>query len=120
MKNLVIVRIVTTLYIFLWSLLFIVPGIIKSISYALTGYILADNPELSANEAITRSRDLMRGNKLRLFLLCLSFFGWIVLSVFTLGIGLLWLCPYVNATMAAFYRSVSGTDVIEEVTYYDV
>ena len=95
-------------YIFLWSLLFIIPGIIKMFSYAMTTYILEDNPELSADEAIDRSRAMMKGHKFDLFWLILSFIGWFILCAFTLGIGLLWLMPYTNTTVAAFYEDVKA------------
>ena len=91
-------------------MLFIIPGIIASYSYAMTDYILAENPELTAKEAIERSKDMMEGNRWRLFCLEISFVGWGILSLLTLGIGSLWLTPYMEASMAAFYREVSGTE----------
>lgn len=94
------------LFVFLWSLLFLIPGLIKSFSYALTPYILEDNPELSANQAINMSRRMMRGHKFDLFYLLLSFLGWYILCIFTLGIGLLWLVPYMYTAVAAFYRDL--------------
>ena len=96
------------LYVFLWSLLFIIPGIIASYSYAMTSYILAENPELTASEAIERSKQMMSGNRFRLFCLQFSFIGWDLLCSLTLGIGNLWLSPYKQAAEAAFYREVSG------------
>ena len=103
-------RFLKTLYCFLWSLLFIIPGIIASYSYAMTGYILADHPELTASEAIERSKEMMSGNRFRLFCLHFSFIGWAILCAFTMGIGNLWLNPYKQASVAAFYREVSGTE----------
>lgn len=94
------------IYTLLWSLLFIIPGIIKSFSYALTNFILKDKPELSFNSAIELSMKMMEGNKMRLFLLYLSFIGWSILALLTCGIGFLWLIPYMNASMAAFYEDV--------------
>lgn len=96
------------IFVSLWSLLLIVPGIIKSLSYAMTCYILVDKPELSANQAISLSKDMMRGHKFDLFYLYLSFIGWIILCVFTLGIGLLWLLPYMQTAEASFYLDVKG------------
>lgn len=96
------------LYIFLWSLLLIVPGIIKSFSYAMTPFIMADHPEMSASEAITCSREMMNGHKLELFVLGLTFLGWMLLCVLTLNLGNLFLNPYVNAAYAVFYRQISG------------
>ena len=106
-------RFLKTLYCFLWSLLFIIPGIIASYSYAMTGYILAEHPELTASEAIARSKEMMSGNRFRLFCLHLSFIGWAILCAFTMGIGNLWLKPYRQASVAAFYREVSGTERME-------
>lgn len=80
--------------VFLWSLLFVIPGIIASYRYSMTPYILAENMELSVMEAITESKKMMRGNKFRLFCLELSFIGWDILAVLTLNIGDLWVHPY--------------------------
>ena len=96
------------IFISLWSLLFIIPGIIKAFSYAMTPYILEENPELSANEAIDRSRAMMRGHKFDLFWLYLSFIGWAILCLLTAGIGFLWLIPYISTTQAAFYEEVKA------------
>ena len=95
------------LYVLLWSLLLIIPGIIAGYSYAMTGYILAENPELTASEAIARSKEMMAGNRFRLFCLHFSFIGWEILCTLTLGIGNLWLQPYKKTAVAAFYREVS-------------
>ena len=96
------------LFTALWMLLLIIPGIVKMFSYAMTPYILEENPELTANEAIDRSRAMMKGHKFDLFWLYLSFLGWIILSIFTLGIGLLWLGPYIQTAHAAFYEDVKA------------
>ena len=93
-------------FISLWSLLLIIPGFIKYYAYALTPYILIDNPELSANQAINLSQKMMKGHKFDMFILHLSFIGWIFLSIFTFGIGLLWLLPYMMTAQAAFYQDV--------------
>ena len=92
------------LFTFLWTLLLIIPGIIKAFSYALTPYILLDEPELTARQAITRSCEIMEGRRWKLFCLYLSFIGWGILSLLTFGIGFLWLAPYMNASIAAFYE----------------
>lgn len=94
--------------IWLWSLLFIIPGIIKGFSYAMTPFILEENPELTATEAIHRSRMMMKGHKFDLFWLYLSFIGWILLCILTLGIGSLWLDPYIQTSVAAFYEEVKA------------
>ena len=95
-----------SIYIFLWSLLLIIPGIIAAYSYSLTFYLLIDEPELSAEAAIQKSIKIMEGNKWKLFLLHLRFFGWFMLCVLTLGIGLLWLIPYVQISFVHFYEDV--------------
>lgn len=97
------------IYTVLWSLLFVIPGIYASYGYAMTPYILLENPEMTANEAIAASKELMEGNRWRLFCLEISFIGWNLLSVlFTLGIGHFWLVPYMEASFAAFYREIKA------------
>lgn len=96
------------IFVFLWSLLLFIPGIIKSLAYIMSPFILKDNPELSANQAINLSQKMMKGHKFDCFCLILSFIGWIILCVFTFGIGALWLNPYMTATLAAFYEDVKA------------
>ena len=90
-------------FIFLWFLLLIVPGIIAGLRYSQAYYILLDNPEISPMEAIRRSKAMMAGHKGRLFVLGLSFIGWIILAAIPFGIGMLWLIPYMMAAYAHFY-----------------
>lgn len=97
-----------SIYTFLWSLLLIVPGIVKSITYSQTLFILSDNPSISAEQAITRSMEMMNGYKWKYFQLQLSFIGWAVLSILTLGIGFLWLAPYVYVSNAKFYEDLKS------------
>jgi uncharacterized membrane protein len=94
------------LYCFLWSLLLVIPGIIKGYSYAMTPYLLYDNPSLSAEELICTSMKMMKGHKMKLFLLDLSFIGWALLCILTLCIGFLWLVPYTYSARAAFYEDL--------------
>lgn len=108
-KKAIAAKFLRVLYVVLWSFVFIIPGIIASFNYRMTSYIMAEHPELSANEAIKRSKELMKGNRWRLFCLDLSFIGWQILSVFTLGIGQLWLIPYKKTAITAFYREISDT-----------
>lgn len=114
---------IKNIYIGLWTLLLIIPGIIKSYQYAMTNYILLDNPEKKNNEAIEMSMDMMRGNCLKLFCLDLSFIGWFLLcllvSICTCGLGIitfLFLFPYWATARAAFYESLVGefTNTIDE------
>ena len=109
-KTTTIARLLRALYVFLWSLLFIIPGIVAGFSYAMTDYILAEDPELTADEAISQSKSIMMGNKWRFFCLQFSFIGWDILATLAFGIGHLWLTPYKQAAYAAFYREVSGTE----------
>lgn len=95
------------LYIFLWSLLFIVPGIIAGYSYAMTPFIMAEHPWMTAGEAISASKQLMHGHKLDLFWLDLTFIGWDLLCALTLNLGHIVLNPYKNAAHAAFYRNLT-------------
>ncbi|MGM0443221.1 MAG: DUF975 family protein [Fibrobacterota bacterium] len=100
----VVTQVVVSIFIMLWTMLLIIPGIIKSYAYAMTFFVLADDPSLSTFDAITKSRELMEGRKMELFFLTLRFFGWGLLALLTLGIGFLWLFPYVQLSMANFYR----------------
>ena len=96
------------LKVFLWTLLFIIPGIVMAFAYAMTPYILEEHPEISAWDASARSREMMKGHKFDLFYLYLSFIGWVVLAIITLGIGFLWLSPYVEGAVAAFYNDLKA------------
>lgn len=102
------------LFVFLWSLLLIVPGIVKQYSYSMSYYIMIENPEMSPTEARAQSQIMMQGNKWRLFCLDFSFIGWIILSGLTLGILMLWIMPYMETAHAAFYNE------IKNCTFYKV
>ena len=95
-----------SIFIALWSLLLVVPGIIKAFAYSMSGYIAADHPELTWNECITESRKMMKGHKWQLFVLGLSFIPWFLLVGVTCGICAIWVVPYVETTIAAFYESI--------------
>jgi uncharacterized membrane protein len=94
------------LFTLLWTLLFIVPGIIAAIAYSMTFFILRDDPTVGALDAITRSKKMMKGNKWKYFCLQWRFFGWALLCVLTLGIGFLWLQPYMMTSSARFYEDL--------------
>ena len=115
-KNLILTNLLSSLYIFLWSLLFIIPGIVAAYKYAMVPYILAENPEMRPREALEMSEEMMRGNKWRLFCLYFSFIGWHLLCLLSVGIGYIWLIPYINASVADFYREVSGTRFFANLT----
>ena len=106
--NALVTYLLMVLYVVLWSLLLIVPGIIAALSYSMTFYILADNRDLKPQDALKQSREMMDGRKMDLFLLCLRFFLLALLCILTLGIGFLWLMPYVNVTMATFYENLNN------------
>lgn len=97
------------IFIFLWTLLFIIPGFVKSYSYSMAFYIRYDNPGKSWNDCITESREMMDGYKMQLFLLDLSFIGWALLCVLTCGIGVLFLAPYISMSRANFYEALKAS-----------
>ncbi|MEG0177635.1 DUF975 family protein [Anaerorhabdus sp.] len=101
---------INSLMIFGWLLLFIVPGLIKIYSYSMAPYILKENPDMTILEAITKSRELMDGHKMDLFILELSFIGWILLSIITFGVVGLYVSPYLSVTIANFYRDLKPID----------
>lgn len=101
-----VLQLLTGLYTALWTLLFIIPGIVAAYKYAMAPFIMEEHPGMKASEAITASKEMMDGHKADLFVLDLSFLGWCILNIFTLGIGSLWLNPYMNASRAAFYRTL--------------
>lgn len=99
------------LFIFLWSLLLVVPGIIKSYQYRMVPYIMAENPQMNYRDALALSSRMTEGHKLELFILELSFVGWIILGSLLCGIGVIFVQPYINATFAEVYaemRKASG------------
>lgn len=98
------------LFTALWSLLLVIPGIIAALSYSQAYFIMLDNPGMTATDAIKTSKVMMKGHKGRLFVLGLTFIGWALLGVLTLGIGYLWLIPYINTTMANFYNDLKAAN----------
>ena len=96
------------LFIFLWSLLFVIPGIVAGYRYAMAPFIMAENPNIGAFEAIAMSKEMMRGHKGELFYLHLTFIGWKLLALFTFGIGNLFIAPYIATSEAAFYLNRVG------------
>lgn len=103
-------RVRTLLQIILWSLLFIIPGIVAAYRYAMVPYLMADHPGMSVSDAFAVSKRLMKGRKADLFLLHLSYIGWWFVSALTLGIGALVVAPYMSFAEAAFYRNISSVD----------
>jgi len=105
-----IAYILVFVFIVLWALLLIIPGMVAAFSYSLTFFIIADNPDISAHEAILKSKELMRGHKGELFSLFISFFGWIILSIVTFGVAFLWVFPYLNVSFALFYKKLKDLE----------
>ncbi len=100
-----------TVYVMLWSLLFIIPGIVKSYSYYMVDYILAENPQLETERIFEISKKAMDGYKMRAFLLQLSFIGYYILSIITFGIGFVFLAPYLSMAMTVFYDDVKKSAI---------
>lgn len=101
-----LLQFVTGIFIFLWSLLFIIPGIVAAYRYSMAPYIMAHNPEIGVMDAIRMSKEMMKGHKGDLFVLQLSFFGWMLLAGITCGIGSFFLAPYINASVTSFYLNL--------------
>ena len=108
-KTVFIANLLELIYVSIGLIFLIVPGIIMILNYRMVSYILAEHPEMTANEALRKSKEMMKGNRWRLFCLEFSFIGWEFLCAFTLGIGQLWLIPYKETAVAAFYRDISKT-----------
>lgn len=102
------------LFTFLWSLLFVIPGIVKSFSYSMSMFILAENKGKAALECIDESKKMTEGHKMELFVLGLSFLGWALLCVITLGIASIWVVPYMETTYANVYNSLKPAPVATE------
>jgi uncharacterized membrane protein len=107
-SNALVAQLLVGLYVFLWSLLLIIPGIIAAYGYAMTFFVLADNPTIGATEAMEESKRMMQGNRMKLFLLTCRFIGWFILGMLTLGIGLIWVVPYMVLSLSFFYEDVRG------------
>lgn len=96
----------TTIFTFLWSLLLVIPGIIKALSYSMAYRVKIDHPEYDWRACITESEKLMKGHKMEYFVLQLSFIGWLFVGAICFGIGTLWVAPYMEATNAHFYNEL--------------
>ena len=102
----IILGVLIFVFEFLWSLLFIIPGIIKHYAYSMSYFIKIDHPEMEANDCITESRKLMKGHKWQLFVFDLSFIGWYIVGMLCLGVGVLWVNVYYRTALAEFYRAL--------------
>lgn len=108
-----LIGLMTGIFTFLWSMLFVIPGIVKYYSYSMAYYVKLDHPEYGWKACIDESRRIMNGHKLEKFVLDLSFIGWIIVGSLCLGVGTLWVTPYMAATEAYFYEYVRTCPVIE-------
>lgn len=106
-------------YNFLWYLLLIIPGIVKSYSYKMVPYILGDNPNIGPKRAIELSNEMTRGHKFDMFILDLSFIGWEILGALLFGIGIFFVFPYINATYAELYNSLRELAIAKDYTTYE-
>lgn len=102
----ILLGLMTFIFTALWTLLLVIPGIIKGYSYSMAYYIKADHPEYDWKACIDESKAMMDGHKMELFLLDLSFIGWFIVGALCLGVGLFWVAPYVSAARAQFYLSL--------------
>ena len=103
-------------FVFLWALLLIIPGIMAAYSYAMAYFILAENDSIGPLEAIAKSKEMMQGNRWKLFCLSLRFIGWAIVCILTLGIGFLWMLPYLYVAFARFYDDIQpAAEAIEPV-----
>lgn len=109
LSKVVLLSFLNAMYLFLWTLLLIIPGIIKMYSYSQAYFIAVDNSALTPNQCITRSRELMQGNKASLFFLDLSFLGWFIIGLLTCGIAMPWVVSYHKLARASFYDMILQT-----------
>lgn len=110
--NSILVGLLATIFTALWSLLFVIPGIVKAIAYSQCYFIALEHPEYDANTCITESRKMMNGHKWEYFCLQFSFIGWMIVGSFCLGVGTLWVSAYMNAANAAYYEDLKNQPVV--------
>lgn len=115
MGDAIVLTLLITIFTFLWSLLFVIPGIIKGISYSQSYFILAENPDMTASEALNESKRIMDGHKWEYFVLQLSFLGWTILASLTFGILFIWLVPYMECTLVNYYHKLVGASLDGDV-----
>lgn len=111
-ENSLVLYLVRTIFVALWSLLLIIPGIIAALRYSMAMYILHDDPEMTGMAALRKSAEMTQGYKGRLFAMYLGFIGWAILCIPTLGIGFLWLVPYIKVTEANFYEGLKAEQAL--------
>ena len=120
--NIILTMLLRSVYTILWLVCFIIPGIVKYYAYSMVPYLLAENPNISPSRAIAISNQMTRGHKMDMFILDISFLGWILLGALALGIGLLFVNPYIYSTNAQLYLALRsralefGITSLEELT----
>jgi len=117
-KNIIVTMFITDLKIFLWTLLLIIPGVIKGYAYSQVPYLLAENPSLDRNRAMEISSEMTMGHKLNMFVLDLSFLGWYFLGALLFGLGQIFVHPYDNATKAQLYLRLRANAIMSGITNY--
>lgn len=115
----IILYLLNAVFVFLWTLLLVVPGIIKTYAYSMAWFVLAENPDMSAREALKESERIMKGHKLDYFVLQLSFILWGLLTCVTLGLAAFYVAPYQQLTFTNFYHNIKGAASQETATYVD-
>lgn len=105
-SNTFLIGLMTTLFTMLWSLLFVIPGIVKAYSYSMAMYIKNDNPDYDWRRCIDESQEMMSGHKADLFMLDLSFLGWMIVGTLCAGVGVFWVNAYMSAAHAQFYEDL--------------
>ena len=106
--------ILVAVFTFLWALLLYIPGIIKALSYSMSNFVLAENPDMTAREALNVSKRITKGHKMELFVLSLSFIPWILLVAFTFGIAAVYVVPYMELTITNFYHEIKDKEAVVE------
>lgn len=114
-RNVVMTMLLRNIYIFLWSLLLLIPGIIKTYSYAMVPFLLAENPGIPPSRAIEMSMAITEGHKWRMFVLTLSFIGWFFLGTLALGVGVLFVFPYYDTTQAELYVALRSIALDKQI-----
>lgn len=114
-----LIGLMTALFTFLWSLLFIIPGIVKYYAYSMAYYVKCDNPTYDWKQCLDESQRITKGKKWKLFCLDLSFIGWIFVCTFTCGIGTLWVNPYMYASKTSFYESIKENVQYQQPEFAD-
>ena len=115
--NAFILHVVTTLFIILWTMLFIIPGIVAAIRYSMAFLIMSENPDTTPMEAINKSKVLMSGHKMEYFSFLISFIGWVLVGLISFGIGFFYLYPYFNASKIYFYKTLLGEEIPDKGDY---